>query len=698
MNRGGAVTATIVAVALVATAAFGQQETLQNVQVTVEGDEVSFSAPVLMVDMQFPLLPAETYLAALGATSRWTADAQRLDVQLDGITLEMWVGRKWLTVNGDRQDIENGLYRLNDALYVPGIETARLLGLDAQWDPTALTLAVTRPTTMPEGPTVAATLLEVRRNTILVRALETGLIEEVVLAADPVIQRGASDATPTAATRADLQAGDLLDIVINENRAIIGLRATYSQTLGTIAAIEANQLTLQGGQSYPLGAGVQAIGSDSTPLHLLAAVGQGAILTINPATNEVWHILAQRSGTTRPPQTAAPVIAAFVLPRYHVALAQGGSLEIRIVGSAGATASVQLGGTGHTVGVPETAPGIYSGVVTIPERLVVPDEHLVAQLQIGGVRSSAVQSDRQVMIDAERPSFDDPIPAHQSTIADVNTHIQVTVSDQGVGVDPTTARLTVDGADVTDGADIDAGRIFYDTPGPLAPGEHTATASVSDLVGNEGSHQWRWVVEAPDRGILNVSHDATAPLNAGDTLTVTIEVDNPGQAASFSIDGVTQDVAMTRVEQTNSYRGTYTVQQGDAATQATISAQFTAADGTQYHANAAQTVSMATPDVPFAITTPTEGDRTGRRIQPAGTAPAGSTVRWTIGYEVFILSGNVGTGTVEADAAGEWEATEQVDLKLMLFGMADQYTLKAELLSAAGEVQDTSSVKFTARD
>lgn len=705
MKRRGGALAVILAITLITTYAWAQdpggEEAAANVQVTVDGNPVSFTGPVLMVNMQFPLIPAETFLHALGATTDWNAGAQRLDVQREDTSVQMWVGRNWVTVNGARQEMDFGLQTLSEMPYVPGPTTAELLGLDVQWDRAVLSLVISRPTTMPEGPTVTATLLELREGpppTLLVRVVDTGQVGEVPLSENPVIQRAAAEDTPMPAEAADLQAGDLLEIVFDETSIGVGVRATYAQKLGTIASIQGNRLVLQGGESYPLGEGVKAVGSDGRSLHLLAAVGQGAILTLNPNTNAVWRILAQRRGTTTPPATGDPVIATFMVPRYDVPLGEGGSLQIDIVGSAGATCSVQLGATGQAVTVPEGEPGIYTGAMTIPASLLIPDEFLVAQLEVDGATSPLVQSNRAVMIDSQPPVLELPVPGDAATIGDVNTHIRMKFHDgEGVGVDPSTATLSLDGTDVTAGARVDEDQIFYDTPNELAPGQHNASASVADRLGNTATRAWSFTIEAPDEGILAVSHDADAPLTAGQTLTVTMEVAAPGQAASFSVDGVVEDVAMAQVGDTNTYQGGYTVQEGDATADATVTARFTGADGTQYEANAPEQISITAPEVAFAITTPAAGAQTGRRITPAGTAPPGSTVRWTVSYQEFILTGEVASAEVEANGAGIWEAANEVDLKLLLIGMADTYTLKAELVDEAGAVEQTETVQFSAR-
>ena len=687
-----------VAVSALTTGAFAQEEPPANVQVMVNDAPVLFAQPLLMVDMQYPLLPADPYLTALGATFNWNPAAQQFEAELGDATLLMWVDRDWATVNGVRRPLEGGLQVFSDTPYVHGPEIASLLGLDVRWDRSELTLTVLSPTIMPQGLTVTATLLEVLDPpALLVRDGETDLIEQIALAEEPVIQRGAADEEPFRANLADLQPGDRLEIVLDETTTAVGLRAVYSQTLGTIASIENNRLTLRTGESYPLGEGVEAVGSDGAPLHLLAAVGQGAILTQNPATNAVWRILAQRRGTVTPPPTDVPVIAAFTLPRYDAPLGEGDALSIHIVGSAGATANVELGTTGHGVGVPETEPGVYSGVMDVPADMLIPEEHLMAQLEIDDATSEAVRSNRAVMIDSQPPVIEQPMPEDGATITDVNANIRVSFHDgDGIGIDPMTATLTLNGTNVTDDARIDETSIFFDPPGELALGPHTASASVADELGNTTTLTWNWTVRDDGRGIRSVSHDADEPLTPGDTLTVTVEVAEPGEDVSFSIDEVVENVAMARVGETNTFQGAYVVRQGDAAADATVSASFTAADGTEYQANAPVPVTITAPEIPFAITTPAEGAQTERRIRPAGTAPPGSRVRWTVSYQALILAGDISSGTVVADAAGNWQAANQVDLRLLLIGMADRYTLQAELLDDAGQVQETRTVEFRA--
>jgi hypothetical protein len=80
------------------------------------------------------------------------------------------------------------------------------------------------------------------------------------------------------------------------------------------------------------------------------------------------------------------------------------------------------------------------------------------------------------------PALGDVRPDDGSSGSDRTPAVSVAVADSGVGLDPATLRLTLDGVAVA--ATLDDGRLVHLPPVPLAFGVHTATATVSDLAGN----------------------------------------------------------------------------------------------------------------------------------------------------------------------------------------------------------------------
>lgn len=672
-----------------------------NVEVTVDGNRVQFDSPVLMVDMVFALVPAEPYLMALGATVDWDPAAEMLTARRGAVTLQMAVGTEHIVVNGAPQTMAYGAQTLSGVPYVPAAAVARLLGLDASWDGESLQLAVAVPVEMPEGDIFVATLLEVRPGDpvgLVIRSTEDAVVYLVSLDDGAPLRRGRVGMTPMGTSLSEIQPGDLLEIVLSEAGTARGLTATFEQAMGTVESIAGNRLQLAAGPAYPLGAGVAAVGSDGNPLHLLGTAGEAAILRLNPATDEVWSILSQRRGSITPPDTPTPIVAGFFLPTYYSPLKAGDSLDLRIVGSAGARATVVFGGSGRSVTVPETQPGVYESSFTVPNGMNVANEALVAELAAGGRTSEQVRSDSTVLVDTTQPTISELQPADGSETNQRTPMIGARFEDPGPAeLDRNSLLLSVNGRDVLEAATVQADGFSY-MPPELAPGMHSVSVSISDTAGNVTARTWHFRVSAEQQVIQNVQHDAVGPLRTGDTLTVTMQVAAVGREASFDVDGVQAGIPMARVAGTTNYVGTYTIRDADRAAGATITAHFTDANGRDHTVVAAQPVTITGPQITFGLTTPTDGARVARRITPQGTAPPGLRVRWAITYRKVILGGEVDSGTVVADQTGVWRGAREVNLSIPLIGLADVYTMTAELLDERGDVIETITANFRAGD
>jgi hypothetical protein len=98
--------------------------------------------------------------------------------------------------------------------------------------------------------------------------------------------------------------------------------------------------------------------------------------------------------------------------------------------------------------------------------------------------------------DVDPPEFLEPVPAPGATGVPLDTLISVAIVDAGVGVDPATMRLAVDGVEVTAEAEAIPGgyRLVFDPPGQLPPGtEFSVAASACDLAGNCDTFEWSFV-------------------------------------------------------------------------------------------------------------------------------------------------------------------------------------------------------------
>jgi hypothetical protein len=92
-----------------------------------------------------------------------------------------------------------------------------------------------------------------------------------------------------------------------------------------------------------------------------------------------------------------------------------------------------------------------------------------------------------VVRDAVAPVLSDVRPDDGSSTSDASPVISVAVADAGVGVDPASIVMTLDGNDMSAHGAFSAGR-FSSTPGaPLGFGLHTVVVRASDLAGNRSA-------------------------------------------------------------------------------------------------------------------------------------------------------------------------------------------------------------------
>lgn len=105
--------------------------------------------------------------------------------------------------------------------------------------------------------------------------------------------------------------------------------------------------------------------------------------------------------------------------------------------------------------------------------------------------------------DVTPPVLSDAIPKDGSSGADRTPVISFQVADIGIGVDPDTIAVTLDGTQVGVGATYAAGRFTYVPPAALGFGVHTVSVRVSDLAGNRSpALAWSFTVADEDPPVI----------------------------------------------------------------------------------------------------------------------------------------------------------------------------------------------------
>jgi len=673
----------------------------EHAAVIVNGKTIELDGPIVRIGVGHVLLPAESYLRGLGAKVTWDATTQQVTALKGQVRMIMVIGQNFAVVNGVQMPLTMPAQTLSGKPYVPVRPCAEAFGMEVAWDAATLSATITTKTQPAEGRTVKGTLLGAKGAALLVRQVEDGANVAYPVSGNVKVFRGLAGSKLQQIPLGGLQPGDLLELSLDANDRVTAISATYAEVSGTLEAISSNYLLLKEGSFHPIAQGAQVVTEQGQPTSLYA-LGKGTKVTlrVNPSNNEVWGLTVTSTAGVQPAQpTGPPQVVAFTTPGYVKPLKAGDSLQIQLVGTPGCQAEVTLGEGGATIAMTEGPAGTYESSLAVQDGMDAANLRLAGRLVRGNEQSEFAYSDAAITIDTQVPKFSNALPQRGSTIPNASPTISVKYEDRGAsGVDQTSVKILVDNTDMTDRAQIDPTQALLPTDN-LAAGEHKVHIEVADLAGNANAIEWSFFV-APAAGgqIRSVRHDATAPLTAGDTLTVTMTTRAPGQQATFDIGGFKTGLPMQLNPAGATYVGTYLVGQNDRVTGALVICHFKAADGTEHTLAATNPVTF-TPQLPtaLAIRSPQQGETTGRHKAFSGVAPPRARVRYILSWEKAVFGGELTRGLLNADDNGNWQ-TEAIDLKIPLLKMAEKYTLVCETLDANDQVIDQQQVVFHARE
>ncbi len=299
--------------------------------------------------------------------------------------------------------------------------------------------------------------------------------------------------------------------------------------------------------------------------------------------------------------------------------------------------------------------------------------------------------------DTAPPKFVALTPTLNSTIQNSSPIVETRFTDDHSGINKGATTMTFDGQNVTAQCSVGDDYIRYQTT-HLADGLHQVDVNITDKAGNTSRNQWAFTIQAPaDKQILIVSHNAGQTLGVGAVLKVTAKVARPGGNMTCAIGTWKEGLAMQRVGQSNTYTHSYKVQVGDKVT-AKIKVTYGPPQGQPVVAySQADAVIDGGAPVTLKITQPKANAIVGKEMVVSGTATAGYRVRVNVRYNkkrFLDMSNDLPQQIVVANAAGAWQ-TAAFEMENALFGKADTYDIKAELLAPAVQGQQDTVIATT---
>lgn len=656
------------------------------------------------------LLPMRDVFEALGSEVKWFAAERKIMAVRGQTVIELWIGRPVATINGIAANLPLAPTMISGSTYVPLRFPAEAFGGTVKWDPATKTALIEIPEAGVETPVPPATpgvlegtVIQVVPSPagVLLQTAETGALVAVQVNAQTVITRGQVGAQAVAAKLADARPGDMAQVTLAPNNVASRLALSYGLATGQIVAIAGSTLVMDDGTALRLSDQVRAFDASGNPLPItgIAQNSPGQVI-FEPRSKIVWEIRLTAAAPTTPPVPGAqPQINTIGLLNNTIYFRRGAVMQLQLKGTPGGQATVTVGANGRLgrdLVLPEVAAGTYQGELTVAEGQDLRNQPIVGNLTVGGKRAESVISQTRFVVDSTPPVISRMLPAAGATISNVAAVIQLDFQPSTFApLDPRGTRLTVNRRDVSADAAVTEEGLTYQTQ-DLTNGPVTVEATVRDLAGNQTRVNWVFTIAGTNNDVIEaVWHDARNVLVAGSIVTVNARVVNPGGAATFGMGNLAGNQPMTRVADSKTYRGSYTVRQGDRLTDGVLTVTYRDQQGRQgtMEATARLNINTALPTA-LTIALPQDQSQVGDVIIVSGQAPPYSRVRVTINYSTRLITritGQLWQGTVNTAAGGTWR-TPEVGSSLGYLGTADTYTIIAELLDNNGNVVTSKQV------
>ena len=712
----------------------GQAQAQPPIKVVLNGAPLAFTGTPPMQIRGSTLVPMRGIFEALGATVKFDKASQTVYGQKGATAIILPLGALTATVNGQPQTLPQPAQLINGTTLVPLRFISQALGASVGWNPASSTVTIQTvdqhlaalPVVAGNG-TISGEVTGLYTNTtptqLTVRV--GGTDTTVPLSDSTIILRSVAHQAATEVPLTEIQPGDQVTVQRGSDGVATVVTATFGQVKGTIVSIGhlgngSAALTLDSGRVIELAADAPiTFGGRTISLSDIKPY-ESVVIRTNPSNSLGYGVAVVTGANANPtppgdtPLPAVPPPPAGISPNAAILngnmtsvevtsftqdaakpLRAGDVLTTTLSGTPGGKATFSIPGVAEGLPMHETSPGVYTGTYTVGRNVSASNAAVLASLVAGGVQSTLIQAPGKLTIDSQPPKITDFGPAQNAVVESERPLIYATLTDgNGSGVDPGATRITVDGQDVTQNADVTGSLFTYKPDTPLASGPHIVNVAISDKAGNRTTSSWSFKVSTSKIVQSFTSNEpAGQAVGAGSIVVLTLNA-APGGKARATIGNLAKDIPLQETSP-GVYVGDYTVKAGDSAQNAPVTARFVARDGTTVVKNLASNLTLAAgpPPAPI-ITTPKDSDYVDASapLTVKGTALPGSTVRVAISYTskalggILPVSGQSGTVDVTADKNGDWEA-DDLSLQIKsLFGTNRDtvFTVTATQLDANG--------------
>ncbi len=469
------------------------------IAIVINGDALSLNPPPRF-ERNLLFVPVRRTIEALGLP--FERSGKVITTQIGSKTVTMTIGSPIAQIDRQRVPLGAPPLEFHDVLYVPLRFFTDVLGAQASFDRRNGTVTIVAQLVgRSSNGLVAASNGSERFGTVAgvdvlsdppTLTLESsGIVKTIRVAPNASIDVQDVNVNVTSPGElGDVRPGDFARVELRKDGRAVRIVDEYGSRNGHLIAIAGDEFVLDDGQ---------VIAPDRTTEISLngKAASFGELkpndevnVRYNVETNEVREILASRSVAAG---AVGSVQIASVESDATRPLRPGDHVQVTMHGTAGGSATFDIGSDVVDQVMEQRSPGVYVGDYTIPRGANFDDVALIGRLTIGNATAQA-PAPQTVSASSIGPGVADFAPDAGATINTNRPAVYASFASAAVPVNPASALLWIDGRDVTSECVRTAQFIQYLPSYDYPDGPIHVMVRVSDEAGNTTVKSWTFTI------------------------------------------------------------------------------------------------------------------------------------------------------------------------------------------------------------
>ncbi len=494
--------AALIAVSATASANARPAPSNRAIAIVINGNSLPID-PAPRFENGLLFVPVRRTLSALGLP--FDRAGNRVTTQVGSKMVILTVGSRFAQIDGNRVTLDGPSFEVKGILYAPLRFFTDVLGAQTAFDRRTNTVTVvaqligrSEAGLVPTGAgytrlgTVAAVDVLSDPPTLTL-GYDTGPKTTPIAPNATIDMQDVNACVTTPGELGDIRPGDFARIEMRKDGRVERVVDAFGTRNGRIVAVAGNQFVMNDGQVIAAGRSTEvALNGKAAGFGDLRA---GDIVTVryNVDSNEVREVLASRSVASTATTSSAAAGIDVSADTTHP-LRAGDTVNVRLHGSPGGSASFDIGSYVTDLAMHETSPGQYAGSYQIPRGANFAQAPVIGHLVTRGGVVAVAQAEQTVSASSVPPGIADFAPDSGVTINNDRPAIYATFAADAVPVNPSSAAIWINGHDVTSDSVRTPQFIQYVPAYAYPDGPFRVTVRVSDGAGNTTTKSWTFTI------------------------------------------------------------------------------------------------------------------------------------------------------------------------------------------------------------